>query len=138
MRKLALWFGLLVLGGSGVANGTVIYDANQYFAGNELAAETNPFGPFSVGHFDEAILGGFTPFTSAEHTNSFRDFNAGKIQGYFIDNDPDAPGVLVNVDSVNSVVTDFGTTLEPLQIHLHPGGIGSYPLPRTLSHLYKI
>ena len=93
MRKLALWFGLLVLGGSGVANGTVIYDANQYFAGNELAAETNPFGPFSVGHFDEAILGGFTPFTSAEHTNSFRDFNAGKIQGSLNVLSPMGPGI---------------------------------------------
>ncbi len=102
---------------------SVIYNANQAFVANELGAETNPFGPFSAGHFDEATPGGFTPFTAAEHTNSWN--GRPEIQGYFINNPSIVPAVVVNTDTVNPVTTSFGAVLDPGQILMHEGGIDS-------------
>ena len=108
-------------------NADVIYNANDAFVSNELGAETNPFAPFSVGHFDEATLGGFTAFSGAEHFDSW--YGSPAIQGYYIPNGINVPAALVNTDTVNPATTSFGAVVDPSQILLHPGGIGSGTTP---------
>ena len=111
---------LLTCAGMGHAN--IIYDANAAFVANEVGSGVNPFGPFSAGYFDETVLGGFTAFTAADHTDSW----AGNpdIQGWSINNPQIVPAVVVNT-SASSTNTFFGVTLDPHQILMHEGGIGN-------------
>lgn len=99
----------------------IIYNANSAFVQNELGGETPVFGPFSVGHFDEAVPGGFTAFTAGQHTDNF--FHP-EIQGFRQQNGYQIPAAVVNTNTTTSVTTSYGATLDPSQILLHPGGLG--------------
>ncbi|MCA9086555.1 MAG: PEP-CTERM sorting domain-containing protein [Planctomycetaceae bacterium] len=99
----------------------VIYNANEAFVQSELAGGSPVFGPFSIGHHDEALPGGFTAFTAGQHTTNF--YNPA-IHGFYHDNGFDIPAVVVNTNTVSSVTTSYGATLDPSQILLHPGGLG--------------
>jgi hypothetical protein len=110
---------LVVLHGIGLAQASIVYDANASFVANETGGgDTNPFGPFSAGHSD--MVGGFTAFTAAEHTNSWAGDS--DLQGWFVSNNVIVPAVVVNTSS-SSTSTFFGVTVDPGQILMHPGGI---------------
>ncbi|MCA9214748.1 MAG: hypothetical protein KDB27_16870 [Planctomycetales bacterium] len=104
---------------------TVTYNLNEAFVAHEMDASESDssFGLFSAGHFDEAMPGGFTPFTTAEHTNNWA--SDPKLQGWYVANNVIVPAVVVNTDTVNPVTTFFGATLDPSQILMHSGGISS-------------
>jgi hypothetical protein len=106
------------------ASAVSVFNANSAFVANEVpdGANTNPFGPFAVGH--STTPGGFIPFTAGQHTDNFIGANP-SVEGYFIGNNVSVPAALVNIDTVNPVVTNFGVTLGPSQILLHPGGTGA-------------
>jgi hypothetical protein len=114
---------------TGSATADVIYDANAAFVANELNSATelsSTFGPFSVGHADEASPGSFTAFTAAQHTNIFTPSGANpNIQGFFVDNNVDVPGVLVNVSATGQSPCCGISPLDPNQIFMHPSGIGT-------------
>jgi hypothetical protein len=106
---------------SGQAAADVIYSANDAFVQSELAGGSPTFGPFSVGHHDEAAVGGFTAFAVGQHTTNF--YNPA-IHGFRQQNGYQIPAAVVNTNTVSSVVTSYGAILDPSQILLHPGGLG--------------
>ncbi len=117
---ILLAFGILTvswaLKGQGIAQ---IYDANEAFKGNELGGDENTpsFGPFSVGYAEN--FGEFTPYSSAEHTNSFAG-NA-DTQGFLTVNNVIVPAAVVNVSTIP--FSGF-SGLNAGEILLHPGGRG--------------
>ena len=102
------------------ASAGTIFNANDLFAANELGAGLNSFGPFSAGYYDESVLGGFTPFTQAHHSNGV---NGSLLEGWHFPNDFFVPAVLVNPTS--NTIPALSFPVAPHQIFMHEGGIGS-------------
>jgi hypothetical protein len=111
----------LALGSSG-ANGQTIFDVNAAFLDNETpnGSETNPFGQYTYGYnLTPGTPSGFSA-AGLSHTDAFNG-NA-NVEGYFINNNAIVPAILQNTSGAPNV-TNFGVTLNPSEILLHPGGV---------------
>ncbi len=124
MKVTVLWIAGLILAMTAgqVQASFITYDANSAFLANEASVESNPFGPFSAGHFDDAFPGSFTPFAAAEHTNNW--VGESGLQGWSTDNFLVIPAVVVNT-SAAPINTYYGATIAPHQIVMHESGAGS-------------
>jgi hypothetical protein len=115
----------LTLGGSDTAIADQIYDANSDFKAFELANSGTQSGAFFTPNWSAGYglsLGDFTAFAPANHTDAWL-FNPA-VQGWYIANTYSIPAVVVNTST--SAESVAGTTLDPSQILMHPGGLDGF------------
>jgi len=102
------------------ANAGFAYNANNAFRNYELANAGNVspnFGNFSAGYNE--VLGGFTPFTDAEHTDNWFDPN---LQGWKVSSVYSVPAVVVNTSNTPVFGVLNPGSIAPAEIILHGGG----------------
>jgi hypothetical protein len=100
------------------------FSVNDAFLDNESpnGSEANPFGDYTFGYsLDPGTTGSFTS-AGLVHTDAFN--GTSNAEGYYIQNNVIVPALLINTN-VASITFGFGVTLQPNQILMHPGGLGS-------------